>query len=310
MAGSSKTRVAHSVSQHSVLIGIALYFVLACVALAMLFLPAVRESVFRACRRGLSDGQSAAASAAGWSERRMSQARTGSRSAAGHVAQLLRRHARWIVLAVIVVSAGPVAVLLMRDSVRVGGFDHTTSREIDARVAMLLQGEQLVPPPPLPPELFVTRELEQARPMLRYASREWALLDEDFRRRLLLVFRLMREEQGYEVALLEGYRSPERQAQLASLGSAVTQAGAYESYHQFGLAADVAFVRSGRIVISEQDPWAMRGYSLYGAYAQSAGLVWGGNWRSLKDYGHAELPREGALMHRGDTVERTSLLVH
>jgi peptidoglycan LD-endopeptidase CwlK len=287
--------VANSVSQHGVLIGIALYFAVACAALALLFLPGVRESVMRACRRGLSGGQSAAAAAAGWSGRQMIEARTGSRSAVGHLAQLLQRHGRWIVLAALVLSAGPVAVLLLRDMVRVDGFDHTASRTVDERVATLLQGEQLVPPPALPPELFVTRELEQIRPMVRYASREWALLDEDFRRRLLLVFRLMREEQGYELALLEGYRSPERQVQLASLGPTLTQAGAYESYHQFGLAADVAFVRSGRIVISEQDPWAMRGYSLYGAYAQSVGLVWGGSWRSLKDYGHVELPRPGAL---------------
>jgi peptidoglycan LD-endopeptidase CwlK len=310
MCGSSKNRVANSVSQHGVLIGIALYFALACAALAWLFLPHVRGSVIRVCRRGLSGGQSAAASAAGWSERQMNEARAGSRSAAGNMAQLLRLHARWIVLATMVVSTGPVAVLLLRDVVRVDGFDHTASRATDERVATLLQGEQLVPPPPLPPELFVTRELEQVRPMVRYASREWALLDEDFRRRLLLVFRLMREEQGYELALLEGYRSPERQAQLAALGPAVTQADAYESYHQFGLAADVAFLRGGRIVLSEQDPWAMRGYALYGAYAQSVGLVWGGGWRSLKDYGHAELPRPGVLNRRGESVESTSPHVH
>jgi peptidoglycan LD-endopeptidase CwlK len=310
MRGSRKNRGGKRVSQHGVLIGIALYFALACAALALLFLPHVRESVIRACRRGLSGGQSAAASAAGWSGRQMNGARIGSRSAAGHVAQLLQLHARWIVFAALMVSAGPVAVLLLRDMVRVDGFDHTASRAVDERVAALLQGEQLVPPPPLPPELFVTRELEQVRPMVRYASREWALLDEDFRRRLLLVFRLMREEQGYDLALLEGYRSPERQAQLAALGPTVTQAGAYESYHQFGLAADVAFLRDGRLVISEQDPWAMRGYSLYGAYAQSVGLVWGGGWHSLKDYGHVELPRPGALKRLDVSAESASPHVH
>ncbi|WP_369803336.1 M15 family metallopeptidase [Pseudorhodoferax sp. Leaf267] len=60
----------------------------------------------------------------------------------------------------------------------------------------------------------------------------------------------------------------------------------------------------GRIVISEKDPRAARGYDLYGAVAQSAGLVWGGSWRSLKDLGHVELRRSGVL--RGATPTRAA----
>lgn len=104
----------------------------------------------------------------------------------------------------------------------------------------------------------------------------------------------MRDEHGYEMALLEGYRSPERQARLAALGSNVTQAGAYHSYHQYGLAADCAFYREGKLVISEKDPWAMRGYELYGQIAESAGLTWGGRWKMM-DLGHVELRRAGVL---------------
>jgi hypothetical protein len=44
----------------------------------------------------------------------------------------------------------------------------------------------------------------------------------------------------------------------------VTNAKAFQSYHQFGLAADCAFLRDGKLVISEKDPWAMRGYQFYG----------------------------------------------
>jgi len=67
-----------------------------------------------------------------------------------------------------------------------------------------------------------------------------------------------------------------------------TRARGYQSYHQFGLAADVAFKRNGKVVISERDPWAMRGYELYGEVAESVGLTWGGRWKSIKDYGHTE----------------------
>ena len=173
-----------------------------------------------------------------------------------------------------------------------------TQPDPDQKIAALLGGEQLVAPPPLPPNLFTTPEVEQARPALGDASRDWNLIDADFRQRLLLVYKIMREQYGYQMALLEGYRSPERQAHLASIGSNVTNATAYQSYHQYGLAADNAFIRDGKIVISEKDPWAMRGYQLYGQTAESVGLVWGGRWK-LMDFGHVEYHKPGFVMrHR------------
>ena len=155
-------------------------------------------------------------------------------------------------------------------------------------VAGLLMGEQLVPPPPLPPEVFVTAEVEMIRPMLSTADRRWEQMDAAFVQRLLKVFQIMKEQHGYQMALLEGYRSPERQTMLAAQGPQVTNAGAWQSYHQYGLAADCAFYKDGRLVISERDPWAMRGYELYGQVAESVGLTWGGRWRML-DLGHVEL---------------------
>lgn len=164
----------------------------------------------------------------------------------------------------------------------------------DPKIALLLTGERLSAPPPLAPEMFTTREVERVRPATSWASRDWALLDDAFRQRLLSLFKLMREEHGYEMVILEGYRSPQRQAALAALGPNVTQAGPGMSYHQHGLAADSAFLRDGQLVISAKDPWAMRGYRLYGLLAERLGLTWGGNWR-MRDYGHVELRVPGAL---------------
>ena len=162
-------------------------------------------------------------------------------------------------------------------------------------VAHLLLGEQLVPPPPLPPDVFVTAEVEQLRPMLSSADRHWDQMDADFVQRVLLVFKIMREEHGYDMALLEGYRSPERQDMLLAKGGHVTQAKAWQSWHQYGLAADCAFVRGGKLVISEKDPWAQKGYELYGQVAEQAGLTWGGRWQML-DLGHVEWRKPGARM--------------
>ncbi|TDM08527.1 MAG: hypothetical protein C4K60_03555 [Ideonella sp. MAG2] len=79
------------------------------------------------------------------------------------------------------------------------------------------------------------------------------------------------------------------------MGGHVTRAGGGQSYHQYGLAADCAFLRNGKVVISEADPWAAKGYELYGQMAQSVGMVWGGSWRSIKDLGHVELRRPGVI---------------
>jgi peptidoglycan L-alanyl-D-glutamate endopeptidase CwlK len=166
----------------------------------------------------------------------------------------------------------------------------------DAQIAALLEGEQLSPPAGLPPLAFTTAEVVLVRPMLVDASRNWQLLNPDFSQRLLMAFKIMKEKHGYEMALLEGYRSPARQNLLASMGSSVTNAGAFQSWHQYGLAADCAFWRDGKLVISEKDPWAMRGYQLYGEVAESLGLTWGGRW-TLMDFGHTELRMKG-VMHR------------
>lgn len=174
-----------------------------------------------------------------------------------------------------------------------GGFDSST-REVNAQVAQLLEGEQLVPPPALPPLVFATAEVQEERPMLVFASRDWALVNPAFAQRLLMAFKIMKEKHGYDMAILEGYRSPERQDILAAMGSNVTNAAAYQSWHQYGLAADCAFLRDGKIVVTEKDPWAMRGYRLYGEVAESLGLSWGGRWK-MTDLGHTELRLSGVM---------------
>lgn len=129
---------------------------------------------------------------------------------------------------------------------------------------------------------------------IKNADRNWKKMNSDFVQRLLTVYKVMSEQYGYDMVLLEGYRSPARQARLLKKGSHVTKAGSYKSYHQFGLAGDSAFIRNGKIVISEKDPWAMQGYRLYGEVAKSAGLVWGGDWKMM-DLGHVELRKKGVL---------------
>lgn len=269
------------------------YLLLVSVAVALLMLPALRRNVSGWTRRRAGGGGRALS-------RAVHAVSACANALGGRVTRASRRVSRWnarlwsLAVALLLALAGPALLALWLGSGRwLEGYDDTTRTRIDPHIAALLQGEQLVPPEPLPPETFSTREAEAQRPLLASASREWAALDADFRQRLLLVFKLMDEQHGYRMVLLEGYRSPQRQALLRNRGPQVTRAGANESYHQFGLAADCAFYRDGQLVISEQDAWARRGYELYGQVAESVGLVWGGRWSSIVDLGHVELHRSG-----------------
>lgn len=232
-------------------------------------------------------GRSGGASVqAGWSDARL-------RLRAGR--KLLRRLWPFLAVGLPLVLIPSLLALSMRKPDMLPGYEPSEA-VVDPQVTALLNGERLVPPAALPPLAFSAREVELVRPMLVDASRNWGLLQPDFSQRLLLVFRIMKEKYGYDMALLEGYRSPARQDMLASVGSSVTNARAFQSWHQYGLAADCAFWRDGKLVISEKDPWAMRGYQLYGEVAESLGLTWGGRW-AMMDLGHTELRMRGVKRH-------------
>lgn len=206
--------------------------------------------------------------------------------AAPRTGRLRQRLRPWMWAALALLALPPLLVVLSGWRLRLSLPDQTPGTQ-DERLAALLAGEQLVPPPPLPPEVFARAQAEGVAVEIVSADRRWELLDAGFRQRLLAVYKSMRE-QGYEMVLLEGYRSPERQAMLQRQGPQVTQAGPMQSYHQHGLAADSAFLREGRLVISEADPWALQGYELFGRESERYGLRWGGRWR-MRDYGHVEL---------------------
>lgn len=277
---------------------VTLYGTAAALALALLVFPAWRSRLQARWRQGVRRMGRAPAGLAHAAQSGLSSAAArlgrGARLAAASRA-LLGRHRTLLALTFALLLLPAALLWSLRSQVTLDGYDDARDRAADEQVARLLQGEQLVPPPPLPPEVFVTAEVQSVRPELATADRKWALMDPDFVQRLLLVFKIMRDQHGYEMALLEGWRSPERQAMLAGMGEHVTRAGAWQSWHQYGLAADCAFLRNGKLVISERDPWAMRGYELYGQVAESVGLTWGGRWKMM-DLGHVEWRRAGVRL--------------
>lgn len=287
----------------SLLVAIALvvYFVITVPIAAILLLPGVRASFFDAVFN-LHNMITRRISASSLHARKhIYKSAKYSQSTMVDMQNLLIKR-RLLILSTAGILATPPLIAIALRGHQLFQYDDTP-RVPDEKIAALLNGEQLVPPPPLPPEVFATQEVEQIRPALVDASRDWNLLDADFRTRLLLVYKIMREQYGYEMALLEGYRSPERQDRLAKMGGSVTNAAAFQSYHQYGLAADNAFLRDGKLVISEKDPWAMRGYQLYGQVAEQVGLTWGGRWK-LMDLGHVEYHKPGFVLGRKPETAR------
>ena len=275
------------------LFSVLLFFVLTCFCAWLLLFPAGREMVVQSigalgCRIGRR--------LRGGYRQGVQQASGLGRDVGGRarrVLDFLQRRYLLLLAALVLLTMPPLLALMLSGRSMLSGYD-SDAHAINDQIAGLLQGEQLTAPAPPPPLVFTTAEVTLVRPMLDSANRNWQLLDPAFAQRLLLVFRIMKERHGYDMAILEGYRSPERQNALADAGPSVTNAKAFQSYHQFGLAADCAFLRDGKLVISEKDPWAMRGYQLYGIAAEAAGLTWGGRW-TMMDFGHTELRVPGTV---------------
>lgn len=219
-------------------------------------------------------------------------------------------HQMWVFVAGVMLLIVPVVWAATREP-SVPPMEYESFRDSDPQVYALLEGEMLVPPPEVATDLIVEAEkiarsaetmstsndgqvVPAVNMMLQTADRKWSRMNPRYVQRLLLVFKLMKQRYGYDMVLLEGYRSPERQNRLAGMGAHVTQVTGFRSYHQFGLAGDVAFLRDGKVVITEKDPWAMQGYRYYGEVAESVGLTWGGRWKMM-DFGHTEFRMRGIL---------------
>ena len=111
-------------------------------------------------------------------------------------------------------------------------------------------------------------------------------LDPAFARKLV-IFEKTLADHGIKVVLTWGYRSIESQNELyakgrTAPGSIVTNARGGYSWHNFGLAADYAFVINGKVTWN--GPW-----DAFGKIAAQCGLEWGGSWKGFKDRPHVQM---------------------
>lgn len=133
---------------------------------------------------------------------------------------------------------------------------------------------------------------------------KWDGVHPELRLKLETIQALMREE-GYDLRLMEGFRSDARQAQLLASGSGVTQVGAGRSCHNHGFAADMVIFVRNRPSWDLTHSHVRDGYARFGELATSAGLRWGGAWTHFQDMPHVEMRDECLLamrsLRRGET---------
>ncbi len=140
------------------------------------------------------------------------------------------RKALWLLVPLVLVAFMVTLILSFSGRFNLDPLQaQASAEEHQARVRLNL--EKLLPPPALPPSMFINTEI----PYLETANRDWSRLNPDFAQIVYHLFARM-SKRGYPLALLEGYRSAERQEMLAAKGPTVTLARGNQSKHQFGLA--------------------------------------------------------------------------
>lgn len=94
---------------------------------------------------------------------------------------------------------------------------------------------------------------------------------------------------GHPVRLVQGYRSLEEQTRLynqgrTTPGNIVTNAKAGQSFHNYGCAVDLVFIKEG--YDANQSLW-----ETLGVVGEKHGFEWGGRWKGFTDKPHFEMKK-------------------
>ena len=92
----------------------------------------------------------------------------------------------------------------------------------------------------------------------------------------------------HDFAITEGLRTPQRQKELFDKGASRT----LMSRHLTGHAVDIAIIKDGKAVWDFSLYQEVAGHIKDVAADMGVSLVWGGDWRGLRDGPHYELNRK------------------
>jgi len=116
---------------------------------------------------------------------------------------------------------------------------------------------------------------------------ELASVEPHLSAKVLMIIDFAKQE-GYNLTTVQGLRTFAQQDKLYAQRPRVTKARGGQSYHNYGVAVDLAFIVDGKI------SWNDKLYRNVGRWASRAGLEWGGNWHFV-DYPHVQLANMPAI---------------
>lgn len=90
------------------------------------------------------------------------------------------------------------------------------------------------------------------------------------------------KEKGFSIAITEGFRSFERQTQLYNQVPKITNAKAGMSFHNYGLAFDICFIKDGKATY-------VGDWEGIGKVGEECGLEWGGSWGNIGTSNESEV---------------------
>lgn len=91
------------------------------------------------------------------------------------------------------------------------------------------------------------------------------------------------KSEGIDLAIVESYRTPAKQAQYFAMGRKYTSTPGGKSKHQYGLAVDLVPIVDSVAVWNNRRLWRKIGLA-----GERLGLRWGGRWHVTYDPGHFE----------------------
>jgi len=161
-----------------------------------------------------------------------------------------------------------VAIALRADSCY---FNMTTPSGCPTKNRRTVERRAARPAAAAAPEVFATQEVQQVRPALKDAKSRLEPLDADsdaFIARVQNDARAIRLRNGFADRL-----SQSGAAKPAGANGGSNQCGRVSELHHTDLRQTTASLRDGKLVISEKNSWAMRGYQLYGQCAEQVACL-------------------------------------
>lgn len=121
-----------------------------------------------------------------------------------------------------------------------------------------------------------------------FSKRSCAILD-TVHPTLQHIFEEAITDSPFDFGITSGYRTAEEQNELFNKGASQRDGYTKKSYHQTGLAVDIAIYVDGKLTWEEDYYKIVAGHIIGTAKRLGYEIEWGGMWQSFRDYVHYQI---------------------